>query len=100
MPRLRHSDRLKWIIFGGLILILFGLQLRVVDSFVLSPSTTRVLYEWFGTGSSPPREAVERIVVESTSPRKIITPPVWLGWALITLGITMTAYGTLGHRLK
>ena len=100
MRRSRQINFGKAFLAIGVALILFGMQLRVVESFVLTPWATQALYEQFRTPSSPSKEAIQRIVVESTSPQKTITPPSWLGWAMITAGITLTSFGSLGNKWK
>ena len=87
-------------LIAGILLLLFGAQLRLVDSFVLSSDTTRVLAQWSGPSSSSPDGVLRDIVVQTTSPRKTITPPNWLGWASLSVGIVLVAHGLLNRRRK
>ncbi len=80
-------------LFAGLLFLLMGLQMRAVESYTLSPGTTRRLAHWAGPPASTPKGAVQRMVVETASVRKTITPPPWLGWATLSLGAVLTAHG-------
>ena len=97
-PKKRYRYRIAF--FVGVLLIFLGIQLRVVDSFVLRPGPTRVLVDWFGAPAGTVQGGVERLVVEATSLCTTITPPVWLGWASITTGVILSAYSVLGKKWR
>ena len=81
----------------GIVLLLMGVQLRMVKSFELNdkasafissklpkkeaPPTTFVSYDPFGDLGRKPKE--EAPVVRS------VTPPRWLGWSFISMGATL-----------
>ena len=80
-------------LFVGLLFLLLGLQMRAVESYTLSPGTTRRLAQWVGPSASTPKGALQRMAVETDLVRKTITPPPWLGWATLSLGVVLTAHG-------
>ncbi len=68
----------------GLVLILLGLQLRFVDTFVLSEGSTKFLARQAGK-----TEAASMWTLATQggmAPRKRVQPPRWLAWALISVG--------------
>jgi hypothetical protein len=83
-------NRNQWFM-AGLLLLCLGIQFRFVDSFVLTPGFAQFLAD--GTGN---RVAA----ADTTSPllkpfqsgpaRKTVTPPEWLGWALLSAGLVAT----------
>jgi len=83
-------NRNQWFM-AGLVLLFLGIQFRFVDSFVLAPDFAQFLAE--GTGN---RVAA----AETTSPllkpfqnapaKKTVTPPEWLGWAMLSVGLVLT----------
>lgn len=74
----------------GLILLLLGCQLRFVDTFILSESSTRFLAQKTGKTTSPmPSWTIPAVMnPEPTIPvaRRKVKPPQWLGWTLISVG--------------
>ncbi len=71
--------------FLGIVIILMGLQLRMVSSYVLNQEATKFLAERTQASTS------NTSMVSFTSdigvlPNKVINPPEWLGWCLISVG--------------
>ncbi len=73
--------------FAGLLLLLIGLQFRMVESFVFTPEFT----QWLAQSSSQPL-AVANATLESLAgteakvPPKTVKSPEWLGWCLMSIG--------------
>lgn len=71
----------------GLVLLFIGIELRTIDSAVLTPEFTSILAKRSGS----PVAAVNS-VAEFLSPskkpilQKTVHPPEWLGWVLLTIG--------------
>lgn len=79
-------NRNQWFLFG-LVLLFLGIQFRVIDSYVLTEDATRVLSERFGTKSQAMATNTARFLpAVGAGPRKVIRPPDWLGWALMSAG--------------
>lgn len=75
----------------GTVILLLGVQLRFVDSFVLNEPATRFLAEKFGStdkqvASTTVMPALEMAGPGSTGTLRTVRPPIWLGWALISVG--------------
>jgi len=81
-------------LFVGMILLLFGVQLRLVDTFVLTDKAAHVVQTWLG---SQPATAVPATtsddlwpdLTETTSqtppaPKREFTPPRWLGLSFLS----------------
>lgn len=71
----------------GLILLLFGLQFRLIESYTLNEKASRFLSERSqataengDSGMQPFFAAVGPVT------KKTIHPPEWLGWFLISVG--------------
>jgi len=69
----------------GLVLLFFGLQLRMVESFVLNERASRFLNErtWSGNNDSQGRSFMAAV---GPTPHKTVHPPDWLGFAVISVG--------------
>ena len=87
------------LLFLGILLLLIGGELRAVESFVLTPAATRVLANLSGPSGDTASGAVRQVILDTAPPRKIIVPPPWLGWALLSIGIVVSAHAIL-EKLK
>lgn len=81
----------------GVVLLLLGLQLRAVDSYVLSPKATRFIHEktrdsGFRTANDP-YNFDSYLMAAGPVAKKTITPPRWLGWAAISVGAVLALHG-------
>lgn len=65
---------------AGLIVLILGIQLRVVDSFKLNAETTQIVASASPVGESGAANSFAATV------RKEIRPPEWSGWMLISIG--------------
>jgi hypothetical protein len=75
--------------FIGLMILLIGVQFRYVNAFVLNAETTQFLAD--RTGQSTPFTASVFAATDGTSagPRKVVEPPEWLSWCLISVGAVL-----------
>lgn len=71
--------------FLGIVVILLGLQFRIVSSYVLNQEATRFLAERTQS-SSTSTTMVSFTGAMGSLPNKVINPPEWLGWCLISVG--------------
>ena len=69
----------------GLVLLLVGVQLRMVESYVLNEKASRFLSERtsISDGDGTVRPFLAAI---GPAPRRTIHPPEWLGWSLMSIG--------------
>lgn len=75
---------------AGVVLLLLGIQLRLVDSYVLNEQSTRMLTPQAG---GAPLAAVRPLMQSITpAPHKVIKPPESLGWALMSIGSVLVLH--------
>jgi hypothetical protein len=87
----------------GLVVLLLGLQLRTVESYVLTPKASRFVEEKLSSdqllSTDDPFGSYQSRSYDSLSPSagpitpKRVTPPRWLGWAMISLGAILVLHG-------
>ena len=68
-------------LFLGVVVLLVGIQIRMVSSYVLTTDATRFLAERTGKANSMSIAGAGGIY-----PRKVLQPPDWLGWCVISVG--------------
>jgi hypothetical protein len=76
-------------LFLGLFVLLVGLQFRYVDAYVLNPQTTKFLAERTGLATS---SATAVFSAAGSAPRKVVKPPEWLSWCLISVGAVLALH--------
>ena len=72
--------------FLGFIVLLIGLQVRYVSAYVLNPEATKFLAE--RTGQSAAATSMFS-AFSATGARKVVQPPEWLSWCLISVGAVL-----------
>ncbi len=79
----------------GLLLVLLGVQFRMVQSFVLNEPTTRTLIKLSQkapaavTNNSPLESFLAQL---APNPKKRIEPPRWLGLAMMAVGAVISLH--------
>lgn len=86
----------------GLVILLVGLQLRTVESYVLTQKASRFVQEKLSSDNLLARDdpygyrvrSYDSVMLSSgpVTPQRV-TPPRWLGWALISIGAVMILHG-------
>ena len=79
-----EMNRNSWFMIG-LIVLFLGIQLRVVDTFVLNEKASKILAERSRSVANSGEFPLFLASVGPT-PRKSIKPPPWLGFAMISVG--------------
>jgi hypothetical protein len=74
----------------GIILLLLGFQLRMVDSFVLNEKATKFLAERTKGKSSSTTTLLA--IAPSKLTNKIIRPPLWVGLCMMSVGVVLTLH--------
>lgn len=69
---------------AGVVLLLLGIQLRLVDSYELTEKFTQTLNARNETGSL--MNPVPMIQSMAAPARKVVKPPESIGWALMSVG--------------
>ena len=74
----------------GLVVLLLGIQVLSVESYVLTPEFTQLLAKQTGHPLAAVNAAAPALV-EAAEPilKKTVYPPEWLGWALLSLAGTL-----------
>ena len=69
--------------FIGLLVLLIGIQVKYVGAYVLNAPTTQFLADRTGNSSG-----MTSLFATSgfAAPRKVLTPPEWLPWCLMSVG--------------
>jgi hypothetical protein len=75
----------------GLVILLLGIQLRMVESYVLNEKASKFVAERLAPLSS---ESGEGHLMPSAgpTPARTIHPPAWLGYALISTGAVLVLH--------
>ena len=76
----------------SLVVLLFGLQLRFVESYVLNEKASRFIAERMQAASGTSGGGPQFFAAAGPTPRRTIHPPDWLGWALISFGAVGSFY--------
>lgn len=83
--------------FLGMLILLIGIQVRMVESYTLSPEATRFLAERSGgatvaSAAESPGQFIAANAPASAGVRKTIQPPEWIGWCLISVGAVLVLH--------
>jgi hypothetical protein len=77
----------------GLVLLLVGLQIRMVETYVLNEKASRFVAERL-TASVADADGTVRPFMPALgpTPRRTMRPPVWLGYATISIGAVLVLH--------
>lgn len=71
----------------GILLLLFGAQFRLVESYVLNEPVSAFLAQRFGTKAENAAFTVASWIPSSQEPQlRRVTPPKFVGWGLLSAG--------------
>ena len=77
----------------GLLLLFLGIQLRLVDSVVLNAESSRFIAKKMGTKTqATTSEVIHAVSRGKATPRRVIKPPKWIGWALVSAGAVLVLH--------
>lgn len=80
----------------GIVFILLGVQLRMVDSYVLNAPATKFVAEKFGSPDQQAASAaiptLETAASGSSASLRTVKPPIWMGWAAISIGAVLVLH--------
>ena len=78
---------------AGILLLLAGIQFRYVTSFELNEKTTQFVEKRFGKPPSPtPRSLLSFNNPVMGTNLRVVHPPRWLGWSLMSIGGVLFAF--------
>lgn len=77
-------------LLAGLVLLLLGVQFRMVYSMTLTPEFTQFLAERTGHPLAAVNAATAAVSpAQKPVAKKIFYPPEWLGWSLLSAGAVL-----------
>ncbi|MGV3605635.1 MAG: hypothetical protein ACO1RA_04445 [Planctomycetaceae bacterium] len=71
---------------AGLVILLLGIQLRYVDTFVLNEKTTQFIAQKMQDAQLASSDAGVAIAAAVPIAKKAVKPPRWLGYSLLSVG--------------
>jgi len=75
---------------AGVVLLLLGIQFRLVESAVLTPELTQYLAEQTDHPVAAVQTATQAVVPDAKpTARKTVIPPDYLGWMLGSIGVVL-----------
>lgn len=79
--------------FLGIVVLLVGLQVRYVSAYVLNPEATKFLAERSGRSQDLSSASYFTFAgISSSASKKVVHPPEWLGWCLISVGAVLVLH--------
>ncbi|HEX3724629.1 MAG TPA: hypothetical protein VHV08_00235 [Pirellulales bacterium] len=77
----------------GLVILLLGLQLRSVETYVLNEKASRFIAERLTPAVADADGSVRPFVpVVGSTPRRTLRPPTWLGYAIMSVGAVLVLH--------
>ncbi len=77
----------------GVLLILLGIQFRMIESFVLNEPATRTLAKVTKQADPQQFDTMQSFLMQvHPKPTKRVEPPRWLGLAMITVGAVVSLH--------
>lgn len=84
--------------FLGVVILLMGVQFRFVSAYVLNEDATRFLAERMHSTSNA-EEALYSLSTDlGAGPKKVLYPPEWLGWCLMSIGAVLALHSLAMQR--
>jgi len=81
-------NRNQWFL-AGLVVLLVGLQFRMVDSFVLTPELTKFLADHASRPVAAAGQTMGAFMTAEPLASKTVRPPEWVGWAFLSVGAVL-----------
>ena len=89
-------------LMAGLVILLLGVQLRYVESYVLNERCSRFIAKRFDSPQAAAAAAAPALfAAPPTTPpavRRTLRPPKWLGYALLSVGGVLTLHSLAMRR--
>lgn len=76
----------------GLVLLMIGVQFRMVETFVLNEKASRFLAERMNPVADGDGSMRSFLPAAGPTPRRTVRPPQWLGWALMSMGSVLVLH--------
>jgi len=76
----------------GLVILLLGLQARMVDTFVLNEKASRFVAERLASVTGGEDTTQSFLPAVGPTPRRTLRLPTWIGYALISTGAVLVLH--------
>jgi hypothetical protein len=76
-------------LFIGLVVLMVGVQFHYVSAYILNPEATQFLAERTGHATAPLNSIFAATSATPAAPRKVLQPPDWLAWCLMSVGAVL-----------
>ncbi len=73
----------------GILVVLLGLQLRLVDRYVLNEKATKFIADRANGSSGMGKSLMSFASSGAVAPRRVVRPPEWSGWCLMSIGAVL-----------
>ncbi len=84
-------NRNQWLMIG-LVVLALGIQFRMVDSFVLNQKTTEIIAKRLKKTETVATAFVPSITTAAPESHRVIKPPRWLGFMMISVGAVLVLH--------
>ena len=81
-------NRNQWLMIG-LVILALGIQFRTVDSFVLNAKTTEIIAKRLHKNDTVATTFLPAFHVSAPPSQRVIKPPRWLGFMMISVGAVL-----------
>ncbi len=83
----------------GVLALLIGIQLRGVESFVLTQKASTFIEQKVRQTRADQADPYGSLLMTAGPvPKKTIRPPRWLGWAMLSVGAVLVLHGLTSRR--
>jgi hypothetical protein len=82
-------------LMAGLVVLLLGIQLRMVDTFVLNQRATRFVNDRINDIKMQPVASASEaptLMGSQTPILRRVQPPKWIGWSFVSVGSVLVLY--------
>ena len=84
-------NRNQWMMIG-LVVLALGIQFRRVDSFVLNQKTTEMIAKRLQKKDAVATTFVPSFQSSPPASRRVVKPPRWLGFMMISVGVVLVLH--------
>lgn len=84
-------NRNQWLMIG-LVVLALGFQFRMVDSFVLNQKTTEIIAKRLKRAETVATTFVPSLQTAAPVSRRIVKPPRWLGFMMLSVGAVLVLH--------
>ena len=76
----------------GLVILALGIHFRRIESFVLTREATAFIAKRIKSEPTVATTFVPSLAADPPEAKRVVKPPKWLGWAMVSGGIVVILY--------